>query len=429
MSSVAELMERRARLLGSKARLFYRNPVHIVRGEGVWLFDADGRRYLDAYNNVAHVGHCHPRVVGALAEQASRLNTHTRYLHSEILDYVERLTGTVGGDLSMAILTCTGSEANDVALRMAQAVTGKIGLVATDSTYHGNTALVSQLGTRIAPLGARAPFVRLVTSPDSYREAPGMLATRFARAVDEAIDSLEEAGFGIAALIIDPLFANEGLPAVEPGFFDEAAARVRSAGGLIIADEVQVGLGRAGSHYWGHQRVGLVPDIVTMGKPLGNGHPLAGVVTSPPVMSAFRDAFSYFNTFGGNPVSCAVGNAVLDVLQQENLIDNAAKVGGTMLEMLRSLADRHPCIGDVRGAGLFLGVEIVADRENRRPSASLAEGIVDAMRDNGILIGRAGIHNNVLKIRPPMPFSKQNANLLAETLDRVLEDLAPDGEA
>ncbi|RWC89737.1 MAG: aminotransferase class III-fold pyridoxal phosphate-dependent enzyme [Mesorhizobium sp.] len=422
------LVSRRGRLLGAKSQLFYDEPVHLVRGEGVWLYDADGRKYLDAYNNVAHVGHCHPHVVEALCRQSSLLNTHTRYLHTAILDYVERLTATFDASLSTAILTCTGSEANDIALRMAQAVSGQMGIIATDATYHGNTAAVSQLSTRMPPVGGRAHHVRLVPAPDSYRHPDAMANGKaFGDAVREAIASLARDGIGLSGMILCPLLANEGFPALPNGFFDDAISAVREAGGLMIADEVQPGFGRTGSHFWGHQRAGFVPDIVTMGKPMGNGHPVAAVVTTRDILATFRDAFRYFNTFGGNPVSCAVANAVLDVLEDENLIANARDVGAYALGLLRPLADRHESIGEVRGAGLFFGAELVRDRKTREPAPDIAGRVINAMRDRGVLMGKTGIHGNVLKIRPPMPFSRENADVLIETLDEVLGEVGEVG--
>ncbi|MES0092777.1 aminotransferase class III-fold pyridoxal phosphate-dependent enzyme [Mesorhizobium sp. M0030] len=418
------LVKRRARLLGAKSQLFYDEPVHLVRGEGVWLYDADGRKYLDAYNNVAHVGHCHPHVVEALCRQASLLNTHTRYLHTAILDYVERLTATFDASLATAILTCTGSEANDIALRMAQAASGNVGIIATDATYHGNTAAVSQLSTRMPPIRGRAPHVRLVPAPDSYRHPDAMANGKaFGDAVRQAIASLAQDGIGLSGIILCPLLANEGFPALPTGFFDDALAAVREAGGLVIADEVQPGFGRTGSHFWGHQRAGFVPDIVTMGKPMGNGHPIAAVVTTKEILATFRDAFRYFNTFGGNPVSCAVANAVLDVIEQENLVANAQDVGAYALGLLRPLADRHECIGEVRGAGLFFGAELVHDRDTREPAPDIAEQVANRMRHRGVLMGKTGIHGNVLKIRPPMPFSRDNADFLIGLLDEVLGEV------
>ncbi|MBL3559973.1 aspartate aminotransferase family protein, partial [Rhodovulum sulfidophilum] len=348
------LIERRARLLGPNVPTFYDEPVHIVRGEGVWLWDAAGRRYLDAYNNVPHVGHCHPKVVEAIAAQAARLNTHTRYLHETILDYVERLTATLGHDLSQAVMVCTGSEANDVALRMAQAATGKTGLIATDNTYHGNTAAVSALSTRRPPIGGYPPHVRLVPAPDSLAPLGGSAEAQpeaFAANVARAIAELEEAGHGFAGFMLCPFFANEGFPTLAPGFLDPTVEAVRKAGGLILADEVQPGFGRLGTAFWGHEILGFAPDVVTLGKPMANGHPVGAAVTRPEIMAAFRGAFGYFNTFGGNPVSMAAALATLEVIEEEGLMENARAVGAYALERLGAL--RHPWLAETRGRGLF----------------------------------------------------------------------------
>ncbi|WP_434730243.1 aspartate aminotransferase family protein [Rhizobium binae] len=427
MSGNAALIARRERLLGRNMSLFYDEPVHLVRGEGVWLWDADGRRYLDCYNNVPHVGHCHPRVVEAITRQASTLNTHTRYLHEGILDYVERLTATFDRSLDAAILTCTGSEANDVALRMAQAVTGKTGVIATNHTYHGNTAAVSQLSTRMPPVGGFGGHVRHVPAPDSYRPLGGeggdAFATAFAAEVEAAIASLQESPHGFSAIIIDPFFANEGFPDLPPGFLDKTVAAVRKAGGLVITDEVQPGFGRTGSDMWGHQRAGIVPDIVTLGKPMANGHPVGGVVANAEVLNAFRKAFRYFNTFGGNPVSCAAAMAVLDVIEDEKLIENARSVGEYTRDAFKRLAQKHPIIGDVRGSGLFMGMEFVLDRATKEPATAEASRIVNEMRERGVLMGKIGIHQCATKIRPPMPFSRDNADLMLSVFDDVLSGL------
>lgn len=421
------LIARRERLLGRNMSTFYQDPVHLVRGEGVWLFDADGRRYLDCYNNVPHVGHCHPRVVEAITCQASTLNTHTRYLHEGILDYVERLAATFDDSLDTAILTCTGSEANDIALRMAQAVTGKTGVIATDHTYHGNTTAVSQLSTRMPPVGGYGGHVRHVPAPDGYRPLGGITGKAFTEAwgaeIEKAIASLKESPFGFSALIIDPFFANEGFPEVPEGFLKEAAAIVKKAGGLLICDEVQPGFGRTGTHMWGHQRAGIVPDIVTLGKPMGNGHPVGGVIANSETLNAFRKAFRYFNTFGGNPVSCAAGMAVLDVLQDEGLVENARVVGDYARAGLARLAEKHGVIGNVRGSGLFFGCELVLDRTTKEPANALATTVINRMRERGVLMGKLGIHQNATKIRPPMPFSRENADLMLSVLDDVLAGL------
>jgi len=424
----AALIERRAQLLGPNLPTFYDEPVHVVKGEGVWLWDADGRKYLDCYNNVPHVGHCHPHVVEAIARQAATLNTHTRYLHETILAYVEKLTGHLGNGLSTAIMTCTGSEANDIALRMAMAATGNTGIIATDATYHGNTWLVSQLTHGREPIGGRVDWVRLVPAPDSYRPmgdgSDEGFAKTFASHVEQAVAELKEAGHGVAAFILCPYFANEGFPTLASGFLDKAVAAVRKAGGIVIADEVQPGFGRTGTHMWGHQKIGLAPEIVTMGKPMANGHPVGCVATAPETLAAFRKATGYFNTFGGNPVSCAAAMATLEVLENENLMANADDSGAYARQRLDALAQKYDCIGDVRGSGLFFGAELVKDRETKEPDADLANRVANAMRREGILLNRASIHDNTLKVRPPMPFTRAEADFLAETLDRVMGELA-----
>lgn len=421
--SNADLVADRARLLGPGVSTFYEDPVHLVKGDGVWVWDADGRKYLDCYNNVPHVGHCHPRVVEAIARQAATLNTHTRYLHEGILRYVDKLTATFDAPLKTAVMTCTGSEANDIALRMAEAVTGKRGVIATDHTYHGNTTVVAQLSTTNRPGTGDGSHVRHVPAPDSYRPLGGTAdghADAFAAAVQTQIDDLEASGHGFSTLIICPYFANEGFPDLDKGFLDKTAEIVRRAGGIIIADEVQPGFGRVGSHMWGHHRAGLRPDIVTLGKPMGNGHPVAGVVTSMEIMTAFRKSFRYFNTFGGNPVSCAAAEAVLDVLEDEGLVAQAHDVGAYAKHRLRELANRIDCIGDVRGAGLFFGAEMVLDRADKTPATDFTKRLANAMRQEGVLINFLGIHYNVLKIRPNMQFTRADADILIDTLDDVL---------
>ena len=424
------LLDRRARLLGPNVPTFYDDPVHLVKGAGVWLWDAEGRRYLDCYNNVPHVGHCHPKVVEAICTQAATLNTHTRYLHETLLDYIEALTATFDAPLDTAILTCTGSEANDIALRMAQAVTGHTGVIATDHTYHGNTMAVAQL-SRTNPPPDVGDNVAFVTAPDSYRpqggEAGPAHALAFAAEVEARIADLAARGHGLSALILCPFFANEGFPDLEPGWLDPAIDAVRRAGGIVIADEVQPGFGRLGTDFWGHRKIGIQPDIVTIGKPMANGHPVGGVVTSAAIMAAFRESFRYFNTFGGNPVSAAAALATLQVLQEEGLMEQARDVGDYARAGLRDLAARHACIGDVRGSGLFFGAEMVLDRAGKTPATAFTKRVANAMRQKGLLLNFLGIHYNVLKIRPPMPFARAHADLMLDTLDQVLQEtpLAP----
>lgn len=411
------MLDRRTRLMGPNVPTFYRTPVHLVKGEGVWVWDASGKRYLDCYNNVPHVGHCHPRVVQAICAQAATLNTHTRYLHDGVLDYIERLTATFGHGISQAILTCTGSEANDIALRMAQAATGKTGIIATDATYHGNTMAVSQLSTRKPPIGGRWPNVRLVPAPDSLKR-PDPDGSVFAGHVAQAIKELDDAGFGCSGILLCPMFANEGLPALPRGWLDKAVAVLRAAGGIVIADEVQPGFGRAGSHFWGHDKLGFAPDVVVMGKPMANGHPVGAVATRPDIMTAFRSAFSYFNTFGGNPVSAAAALAVLDVIRDEGLQDSAARSAAHVAARMADL--RHPLLRDTRSNGLFFAAEMVHD--NGAPATRFCADLVENMVARGVLMNVIGAGRNILKIRPPMPFSVQNADFLMDHLTAALAE-------
>jgi len=419
------LIARRRRLLGD-APLFYDEPLHIVRGEGVWLHAADGRRYLDCYNNVPHVGHCHPRVVEALTRQAATLNVHTRYLHETILDYSERLLATLDESLSKVMYVCTGSEANDQALRIARHASGGRGIICTNLTYHGNTAAVDAISPLFYGRVTPHPDVRTISYPDSYRPRQGLSGTALTEAclaeVAAAIESFAQAGVPFAGLIVCSIFANEGLPDVPPGFMERACALVRAAGGLIIADEVQAGFGRTGC-MWGHELMGFTPDIVTMGKPMGNGHPVAAVVARGELIDRFRHDVMYFNTFGGNPVSCAVAAAVLDVMEDEGLIEHARVTGDYVRQRLAELAARHEPIGDIRGHGLWIGVELVHDRGSREPATDLTRRVVNAMKERGILMNRIGEFDNVLKMRPPMPFAREHADLVVDALDDVLRQL------
>ena len=423
MSDNTTILKRRERLLGPNMTTFYADPVHIVRGEGAWLWDVDGKRFLDCYNNVPHVGHAHPKVVEAITQQAATLNTHTRYLHEGILDYAERLTSTMDHDLDAMIMVCTGSEANDIALRMGRAVTGKTGIICTDNTYHGNTDLVSHLSAKKTPIGGPVDWIKKVPSPDSLAPLGGSLKAQsqaFADEIQKAIDTLEAEGHGFGTLILCPFFANEGFPDLPQGFLDPTVDVVRKAGGVIIADEVQPGFGRTGRHFWGHQRIGLAPDIVTMGKPMGNGHPVAAVVTRPEIMTEFRTRFGYFNTFGGNPVSAAAAMAVLDVLEDEQLMDNARDTGDYALGLLKQLD--HPMIADVRGAGMFMGLEFALDGDTKA-AADFCKLLVEDMRQRGVLLHSVGRYYHGIKIRPPMCFDRAQAELLAETLDAALKAL------
>ncbi|GGB84458.1 aspartate aminotransferase family protein [Marinobacterium zhoushanense] len=422
-----DLLSRRYRVMGHHTPLFYEKPLQLVRGEGVWLWDSEGKRYLDVYNNVPHVGHCNPRVVEALSRQASTLNIHTRYLHNNIVDYLERLTATFDDSLQMAMLTCTGSEANELALRMARYCTGGQGIIVTDFAYHGNTEAVAEIGTGFMPEAKTTKRVKAFPIPDSYRGIDGLtgeaLAQAYADRVQQAIDAFHAEGIKVAGILVCPDFANEGLLNVPAGFLEQAVAKVRKAGGVYIADEVQVGFGRSGKHFWAHQWYDVTPDIVTMGKPMGNGHPLAGVVARPEMIEAFSKEAMYFNTFGGNPVSCAVGMAVLDVLQEDNLMQNAVTTGAYVTDGLNKLQQKHELIGEVRDLGMFFGVELVQSRTSKAPAKAEARRIINRMRDKGVLISTIGVHNSILKLRPPMPFQPEHGDILLEMLDEVLTEM------
>jgi 4-aminobutyrate aminotransferase-like enzyme len=421
----ASLLERRYRVMGQSAPLFYDDPLHIVRGDGVWLYDEQGRSYLDAYNNVAVVGHCHPRVVEAIARQSSALNIHTRYLHEKVVEYAERLTATFEGQ-DMAVFTCTGSEANDVALQMARVLSGKQGIICSDNAYHGNTASVQELSTAFSGGKAGSNAVRAVPIPNAYRAPRGSQdGTLDARldAIRSSIQYFQDSRIGLAGMLVCPIFANEGLPDVPAGFLSGAADLVRRAGGLVIFDEVQAGFGRTGE-FWGHSLTGVIPDIVTLGKPMGNGHPVAGVISRASIINAFRDRVMYFNTFGGNPVSCAAAMAVLDVIEEEGLVGHVRQLGPSVAWRLRELMNTHEAVGDVRAKGTFWIVELVTNRSSKTPATDRARAVVNRMRDHGVLISRAGEKDNLLKIRPPLVFSASHADLLIDVLDRSLAETA-----
>lgn len=423
-----DLLARRINVLGPHTPLFYDEPLHLVRGEGVWLYDHSGKRYLDVYNNVPHVGHCNPRVVEAMHRQASTLNVHTRYLHNNIIDYTERLSATFADSLSMAMLTCTGSEANELALRMARHHTGGQGIIVTDFAYHGNTEAVAEIGTGFMPESRHTKRVKAFAIPDSYRGIEGVaeaqLADAYVAQIARAIDEFAAEGIPFAGMLVCPDFANEGLLNVPAGFMEKATALVHKAGGLLIADEVQAGFGRTGKHWWAHQWYDITPDIVTLGKPMGNGHPLAGVVARGDLINAFTEHSMYFNTFGGTPVSCAVGMAVLDALEQDNLLENAVSTGDYVAAGLRQLQTKYPLIGEVRDRGLFFAVELVTDPVTKTPAKKQARRIINLMKEQGVLISTIGVHDAILKLRPPMPFQPEHADVLLHTLDKVLQQVS-----
>jgi 4-aminobutyrate aminotransferase-like enzyme len=396
------LIEARGRLLGPANRLFYDKPVHLVRGQGSHVFDADGVRYLDAYNNVTSVGHCHPHVVEAVTRQMSTLNTHARYLHRGIVDYSERLLATMPKQIDQVMYVCTGSEANDLALRVAEMYTGAMGVIVTRDAYHGNTAAVMAISPALGDATTLGRHVRTVPPPDSYRYPDA--AARFAADVSRAVDDLHENGLRVSCLVADSVFSSDGI-FPDPTVLAPAVDIVRRHGGVFIADEVQAGFARTGDAMWGFDRHQVVPHIVTLAKPMGNGIPVAAMAARDDVLSPFAVQVPYFNTYAGNPVSIAAAAAVLDVIESEHLLARAAEVGAALRTELSRIAADHPRLGDVRGAGLYIGVEVVADTEAKTPDRAGAKALVNSMRERRILISVCGHDGNVLKIRPPLVFS------------------------
>ncbi len=419
--ATAELLRRRKRTFGPTSMLFYERPLNLVRGEGVWLYAADGTRYLDAYNNVPSVGHCHPAVVEAVARQMATLNTHTRYLYDIVYTYAERLLATFPAELGNIVFTCTGSESVDLALRIARTVTGGTGFIATRNAYHGNTTTATEVSPSSASAVNPSRDIFLVAAPDTYREPGGAAERRFVEDVAMALELMKTNGIRPAGMIADSILSSDGVYPGVPGFLSEAAALVRDAGGLYIADEVQPGFARTGEHMWGFGRHGMVPDMVVMGKPMGNGYPVGGVAIKPRLLAQFGSQCGYFNTFGGSPVAAAAGLAVLDIIETENLASNARETGAYLLSGLKALAERHACIGDVRGAGLYIGVEFVTDAASKQPDRAAAVFAINALRERGILGGTAGEHGNVWKIRPPLCFKTEHADMLIDGLASVLD--------
>jgi 4-aminobutyrate aminotransferase-like enzyme len=417
-SHASNLISRRTDALSCSYRLFYEEPFHPVRGEGVWLYDNAGKAYLDMYNNVPSVGHCHPKVSEALAAQATLLNTHTRYVHEIVIEYAETLLATLPGHIGQMVFTCTGSEANDLALRIAEHVTGGSGIVVTEAAYHGVTKAVAEISPALG-LGI-GDHVRTVAAPDAYRRGSDNLGALFAADVAAAFADLEAAGHKPAALIVDTIFSSDGIFADPAGFLQPASEAARTAGALVIADEVQAGFGRLGDAFWGFARHGIEPDIVTMGKPMGAGHPVAGLAARKELLDSFGAYSRYFNTYAGNPVSSAVGMAVLEVIKEEGMQEHALAVGSFLREGLLGLANKHQVIGDVRGAGLFIGVELVQDKLTKKPNTEYTANLVNEMRRRQILLSSDGPAENVLKLRPPLPFSFNNASRFLDQLDAAL---------
>jgi 4-aminobutyrate aminotransferase-like enzyme/Ser/Thr protein kinase RdoA (MazF antagonist) len=419
---VDTLLQRRRAHLGPGLSISYRHPLHIVRGWRQFLYDPEWRAYLDCVNNVAHVGHCHPRVVEAIATQSARLNTNTRYLHELLVEYCERLTATLPDPLRVVYLVCSGSEANELALRLARAHTGRRDVVVLDAAYHGNTNTLVDLSPYKyeGPGGhGRPSWVHQARMPDIYR-GPHRGSDAGARYAEYVGAAAQEAQGNLAAFFAESALGCGGQIILPSGYLAACYAEVREAGGVCVADEVQTGFGRAGTHFWMFETQGVVPDIVTLGKPIGNGHPMGAVITTPEIAASFANGMEYFNTFGGNPVSCAAGLAVLDVIRDEGLQFHARDTGEYLLARLRELAARHGAIGDVRGQGLFVGIELVRDPETREPAADLAAAVADHRKELGVLLSTDGPDHNVIKIKPPLCFTREDADTVVDNLDEVL---------
>lgn len=424
-----QLLARRDQAMGAGTPLFYNEPLHLVRGEGVHVYDPAGRCYVDMYNNVPCVGHANPAVVEAMARAQSTLNVHSRYLHEGIVELCEKLVGLhagkpTAGPIESVIVSCSGTEAIEVALRMARFATGKQGIICTDGTYHGNSELVSKL-SRLSLGNNAMPDVRSFPFPETYRPIqPGLseaeLTEAYLARLQAAIDGLNASGEGFACLILCSILANEGLPDIPAGFMEKASALVHKAGGLVISDEVQAGYCRAG-RWWGYEVSGLRPDIVVTGKPMGNGLPLAATAASKALVDNFRARTHYFNTFASSPLQAAVGSAVIDYIERENLAENVATVGAYLKAALKQRAGAAPAIGDVRGVGLFIGVEMI--RPDGSADVETTVDVVNRLKDKGFLMSNAGIFRNVVKVRPPLVFRREHADAFLAAWDETIGEL------
>jgi len=428
----------RKKHIGPSCKLFFKSdPLKIVSAKGQYMYDESNTPYLDCINNVCHVGHCHPLVVKAGQDQMAVLNTNSRFLHDNLVLYAERLCKTFPGKLSVAYLVNSGSEANDLALRMAHQHTGNQDVITLDHAYHGHVISLIDISPYKfnKPGGAGCPeFTSVAPVPDIYRgkhwasEHPGEdMGKLYAKDVDDIIADLANKGRKPSAFIAESLQSCGGQIIFPDSYLREVYQSVRAAGGIVIADEVQVGFGRVGTHMWAFQTYGedLVPDIVTLGKPMGNGHPIAAVITTPEIAASFgATGVEYFNTYGGNPVSCAVGNAVLDVIEKENLMQHAVTVGQLLLDGAKKLGEKYDIVGDVRGRGMFVGIDLVKDRKTREPHTAAAQHVLTRFKEEHILLQSDGPHNNVLKFKSPLAFSQDNAATFLQTLDKVLAEIS-----
>ena len=415
-----ELLERRKLSMGFSP-LFYKEPIHLVKGEGIWLYDDSNNKYMDCYNNVPCVGHCHPHVIESLSKQAGQLNTHSRYISKVVVDYSERLMNLHTNPLSVLQMGCSGTEAIEIAIKMARLASGGKGIICSNATYHGNSHETIRM-----TIGPFEPDFKRVPFPEKFRPlkeglSENELCDLYLEEIKRAINEFSEANIPLAGMLFCSIFANEGLPSIPEGFLPKAAKLIRDAGGLVILDEVQAGFCRTGS-WWGYEVNDCVPDIVAMGKPMGSGYPISGVGTNEEIAKTFHSKSYYFNTTASTPLQAAAGNAVLDVIEEENLKENVNSVGEYLKDKVSSFVDKFDKVGDVRGQGLFIGIECIEGNGNSEPNKELAVEFVERMKQKGFLISNAGQFRNVLKIRPPLVFQKEHADSLYEVLEETLDE-------
>lgn len=417
------LIARRANVLGASYRLQYRRPVHFIRGEGMWLYDPDGRQYLDFYNNVPSLGHCHPEVNAAMAEQAGRISANTRYLEPRLVDYAERLVATFPAELDRVVFTCTGSESNDLALRIARFASGNEGVIVSGYAYHGTSAAVAAVSPNLGDAVMLSPNVRMIELPGPAGIPDAQAADFFEAQVRAAITDLNRRGIGVAALLFDSIFSSDGVWVDPPGFIAGGVAAVREAGGLVIADEVQPGFGRTGAHMWGFERHGVVPDLVTLGKPMGNGFPIGAVVGRHAPMDRFGNTARYSNTFAGNTIGIATANAVLTILQRDRIPQNALAMSLRLRAGLERLAQQQPGIRAIRNAGLFFGVEMGSAGMAPATRRAMALDMVNALRDDDVLVSTTSANEDVLKVRPPLICQAEHVDLFLAAVERALVEV------
>ena len=424
-----DIIKRRKKYLAPSFSISYDEPLHIVSGRGQYLYDSNGKKYLDAVNNISHVGHCHPKVLEAANNQNQKLNTNTRYLHDSILTYAQNLSETLPEELGVCYFTNSGSESNDLALRIARLYNDSYESIVLSGAYHGHTSSLIDISPYkfSGPGGRGKPnFVQVVPMPDIFRGEHILSNAKpreyYLGLLKDAISNIKQKGKRLAFFMVEPIMGCGGQVIIPSGFMRKSFEIVKKAGGLCIVDEVQIGFGRVGSHFWGFEMSGVEPDIITIGKSIGNGHPLSVVITKKHIAESFNNGMEYFNSFGGNPVSCKIGQAVLNVIKEEKLQKNAYETGAYLLDGLQVLKDKHNIIGDVRGRGLFIGIELIKNYDAMIPASIEAGLVVNQLKQKGILISSDGLDHNVLKIKPPLVFNKKNADYLLETLDSVLSN-------